>query len=170
MRPIRKNIQLVFQDPYSSLNPRMKVKEIIEEGLKIHKLFESKDEIQNSIISVLEKVGLSENDLDKYPKDFSGGQRQRIAIARALAVKPKFIICDEPVSALDMSIQAQIINLLVQLKNENNLSILFISHDLSVVNFFCERVYVMQKGRIIEDGTCKEIFKNPKEAYTKELF
>ena len=159
MRPIRKNIQLVFQDPYSSLNPRMKVKEIIEEGLKIHKLFESKDEIQNSIISVLEKVGLSDNDLDKYPKDFSGGQRQ-----------PKFIICDEPVSALDMSIQAQIINLLVQLKNENNLSILFISHDLSVVNFFCERVYVMQKGRIIEDGTCKEIFKNPKEAYTKELF
>jgi len=170
MRPIRKNIQLVFQDPYSSLNPRMKVKEIIAEGLITHKLFEFKDEIQDSIISVLEKVGLSDNDLDKYPKDFSGGQRQRIAIARALAVKPKFLICDEPVSALDMSIQAQIINLLVNLKNENNLSILFISHDLSVVNFFCERVYVMQKGRIIEEGTCKEIFKNPKESYTKELF
>jgi oligopeptide transport system ATP-binding protein len=169
MRPFRKNIQLIFQDPYSSLNPRMKVKDLIAEGVKIHKVLDDKNKIKDYVLNVLEKVGLSSNDLNKFPKDFSGGQRQRIAIARALAVEPRFMICDEPVSALDMSIQAQIINLLKKLNNENNLSILFISHDLSVVNFLCDRVYVMQNGRIIESGTCIEIFKNPKELYTEEL-
>jgi oligopeptide transport system ATP-binding protein len=169
MRPFRKNIQLIFQDPYSSLNPRMKVKDLIAEGVKIHKVLDNKNKIKDYVLNVLEKVGLSSNDLNKFPKDFSGGQRQRIAIARALAVEPRFMICDEPVSALDMSIQAQIINLLKKLNNENNLSILFISHDLSVVNFLCDRVYVMQNGRIIESGTCIEIFKNPKELYTEEL-
>ena len=169
MRPLRKNIQLIFQDPYSSLNPRMKVRDLIAEGIRIHKSLESKNNITDLVLNVLEKVGLASNDLDKFPKDFSGGQRQRIAIARALAVEPNFIICDEPVSALDMSIQAQIINLLIKLKKENNLSILFISHDLSVINFLCDRVYVMQNGSIIESDTCNEIFKNPKEIYTKEL-
>ena len=142
---------------------------LIAEGIRIHKSLESKNNITDLVLNVLEKVGLASNDLDKFPKDCSGGQRQRIAIARALAVEPNFIICDEPVSALDMSIQAQIINLLIKLKKENNLSILFISHDLSVINFLCDRVYVMQNGSIIESDTCNEIFKNPKEIYTKEL-
>jgi oligopeptide transport system ATP-binding protein len=169
MRPLRKELQFVFQDPYSSLNPRMSVKGIIAEGIRLHRGLSNKTEIEDEIAHILTTVGLDKDSMRKHPKEFSGGQRQRIAIARALAVEPSFLICDEPVSALDMSIQAQILNLLKMLKIEKNISMLFISHDLAVVNFLCDRAYVMKSGRILEQGRVDRIFNAPKEEYTQDL-
>ncbi len=168
LRPIRKDIQIIFQDPYSSLNPRQKVESIIGEGLLIHGIVK-KSEIRSEVIKLLDDVGLNKEVLDRYPHEFSGGQRQRIAIARALAVRPKFIVCDEPVSALDVSVQAQIINLFFKLKQEYNLTYLFISHDLRVVRYISDRVAVMYLGKIVEIASSEQLYKNPLHPYTKLL-
>ena len=168
LRPIRKDIQIIFQDPYSSLNPRQKVESIIGEGLVIHRIVK-KSEIRSEVIKLLDDVGLNKDVLDRYPHEFSGGQRQRIAIARALAVKPKFIVCDEPVSALDVSVQAQIINLFLKLKEEYNLTYLFISHDLRVIRYISDRVAVMYLGKIVEIASSEQLYKNPLHPYTKLL-
>ena len=168
LRPIRKDIQIIFQDPYSSLNPRQKVESIIGEGLLIHGIVK-KSEIRSEVIKLLDDVGLNKEVLDRYPHEFSGGQRQRIAIARALAVRPKFIVCDEPVSALDVSVQAQIINLFFKLKKEYNLTYLFISHDLRVVRYISDRVAVMYLGKIVEIASSEQLYKNPLHPYTKLL-
>lgn len=168
LRPIRKDIQIIFQDPYSSLNPRQKVESIVGEGLVIHGIVK-KSEIRSEVIKLLDDVGLNEEVLDRYPHEFSGGQRQRIAIARALAVKPKFIVCDEPVSALDVSVQAQIINLFLKLKEEYNLTYLFISHDLRVIRYISDRVAVMYLGKIVEIASSEQLYKNPLHPYTKLL-
>jgi len=163
-----KKVQMVFQNPFASLNPKMKIKDILKEPLDINTKF-SKEEKENLILETIEKVGLKKEHLDQYPHEFSGGQRQRIAIARALILKPELLIADEPVSALDVSIQAQIINLLKDLKNEFNLTIIFISHDLGVVKYIADRTIVMYLGEIVETGTKEEIFESPKHPYTKEL-
>ncbi len=168
IRPLRKNMQMIFQNPYGSLNPRMNVESLITEGMEIHNLH-NKGERRDVAIDLLEKVGLPKYSLNQYPHEFSGGQRQRIAIARALAVKPSFIVCDEPVSALDVSIQAQIVNLLLSLQNEFNLTFLFISHDLRVVKHVSNIVAVMYLGKIVEIATSDEIYKNPLHPYTKIL-
>jgi len=168
IRPLRKNMQMIFQNPYGSLNPRMNVESLITEGMEIHNLH-NKGERRDVAIDLLEKVGLPKYSLNQYPHEFSGGQRQRIAIARALAVKPSFIVCDEPVSALDVSIQAQIVNLLLSLQNEFNLTFLFISHDLRVVKHISNIVAVMYLGKIVEIATSDEIYKNPLHPYTKIL-
>ena len=161
-------VQMIFQNPYSSLNPKMKIRQILSEPLEINTKL-TKEEIRTAVKSTLTKVGLDENCLDMYPHEFSGGQRQRIAIARALILNPEFIIADEPVSALDVSIQAQIINLLKQLKEEYHLTFLFISHDLSVIKYISDRVAVMYLGEIVETGKTEEIFNNPKHPYTQAL-
>ena len=164
----RSDIQMIFQDPYSSLNPRMIVKDIIQEPMDIQgQLIAS--EREEKVLFLLNKVGLSKEQSTRYPHEFSGGQRQRIGIARALATDPKIIIADEPVSALDVSIRAQIINLLLDLKESMRMSYLFISHDMNVVRHFCDRVAVMYLGKILEIGSKKEIFQNPKHPYTKAL-
>ncbi len=168
MRPFRKDMQIIFQDPYSSLNPRMTISSMLSEALKIHKIV-PKEDIQKEIASLLDVVGLPASYANRYPHEFSGGQRQRIGIARALSVKPKLIICDEAVSALDVSIQAQIINLLKELQNEYNLTYLFISHDLSVVEHISDRVAVMYAGELQEIAEVKELFKNTLHPYTKAL-
>ena len=168
IRPLRKNMQMIFQNPYGSLNPRMNVESLVTEGMEIHNLH-NKGERRNVAIDLLEKVGLAKYTLNKYPHEFSGGQRQRIAIARALAVKPSFIVCDEPVSALDVSVQAQIVNLLLSLQDEFNLTYLFISHDLRVVKHISDIVAVMYLGKIVEIATSDEIYKNPLHPYTKIL-
>jgi len=168
LRRLRPSMQLIFQDPYGSLNPRMNVKSIIAEGLKFHKLETRKGEEQG-VAELLEMVGLKPKDMSRYPHEFSGGQRQRISIARALSVNPKFIIADEPVSALDVSIQAQILNLLMELKETLNLTYLFISHDLVVVKHISDRVAVMHRGKIVETATTSELFQNPTHPYTKTL-
>jgi len=168
LRRLRPSMQLIFQDPYGSLNPRMNVKSIIAEGLKFHKLETRKGEEQG-VAELLEMVGLKGRDMSRYPHEFSGGQRQRISIARALSVNPKFIIADEPVSALDVSIQAQILNLLMELKETLNLTYLFISHDLVVVKHISDRVAVMHRGKIVETATTSELFQNPTHPYTKTL-
>jgi oligopeptide/dipeptide ABC transporter ATP-binding protein len=168
LRPIRKDIQIIFQDPYSSLNPRQKVESIVGEGMLIHGIV-NKSDIRNEVIKLLEDVGLNKEALSRYPHEFSGGQRQRIAVARALAVRPKFIVCDEPVSALDVSVQAQIINLFFKLKQEYNLTYLFISHDLRVVRYISDRVAVMYLGKIVEIASSEELYKNPLHPYTKLL-
>lgn len=170
MRLLRKDIQIIFQDPYSSLNPRMTVGQIIGEGLTTHRFFKAGDpKMKEYIIKVMEQCGLQDYMLHRYPHQFSGGQRQRICIARALAVKPKFIVCDECVSALDVSIQSQIINLLEELKEKENLTYLFISHDLSVVRYISDRIGVMYLGNMVEMGTAEEVFSDPRHPYTVAL-
>lgn len=161
-------VQMIFQNPYSSLNPKMKIGEILREPLEINTKLK-KDEIEKIVEEKISKVGLDKNCLKLYPHEFSGGQRQRIAIARSLVLNPKFIIADEPVSALDVSIQAQIINLLKELKDDFNLTFLFISHDLSVIKYLSDRIAIMYLGEIIEIGKTEEIFAEPKHPYTKAL-
>ncbi|MCM1338602.1 MAG: dipeptide ABC transporter ATP-binding protein [Muribaculaceae bacterium] len=163
-----KTMQIIFQNPYSSLNPKMKIGQILSEPLEINTSL-SKKEIRNIVEDKINKVGLDSSVLELYPHEFSGGQRQRIAIARSLILNPEVIIADEPVSALDVSIQAQIINLLKQLKNDFNLTFLFISHDLSVIRYISDRIAVMYLGQVVELGTTEEIFSTPKHPYTKAL-
>ena len=170
MRILRKDIQIIFQDPYSSLNPRMTIGQIIGEGLTTHKFFKPGDpQMKEYILDVMAQCGLQDYMLHRYPHQFSGGQRQRICIARALAVKPKFIVCDECVSALDVSIQSQIINLLEELKEKEKLTYLFISHDLSVVRYISDRIGVMYLGNMVELGTAEEVFSDPRHPYTVAL-
>lgn len=169
LRYLRKDFQIIFQDPYSSLNPRMTVGEAIMEPLKVHDLYNSKTERKEKVIDLLEKVGLEADHFKRYPHQFSGGQRQRICIARSLGLKPKFILCDESVSALDVSVQAQVLNLLQDLKDEFDLSYIFISHDLSVIKFIADNVMVMQHGKIVERGDVESVINNPKQAYTQML-
>ena len=168
MKPYRKHIQMIFQDPYSSLNPRMLVRDIIKESLDINSTLNENQKLEK-VYWLLEKVGLSSEQSNRYPHEFSGGQRQRIGIARALATEPEIIIADEPVSALDVSIQAQIINLMMDLQSEFKLSIIFIAHDLSVVKHISDRVGVMNLGQLVELNTTQEIFSNPNHDYTQEL-
>jgi oligopeptide transport system ATP-binding protein len=168
LRPLRRNFQMIFQDPAESLDPRMSVRSILEEPFIIHGLG-SRTERASEVAGLLDKVGLPSSAADRYAFEFSGGQRQRIGIARALALKPKLIICDEPVSALDVSIQSQILNLLVELQKDFGLSYLFIAHDLSVVKHVSDRVAVMYLGKIVELATADEIYRNPRHAYTKAL-
>lgn len=169
LRDLRKEMQIIFQDPYASLNPRMTVSEIIAEPIKIHKLAKSKEELDNKVSSLMSTVGLSERLYNSYPHELDGGRRQRIGIARALAVDPKFIVCDEPVSALDVSIQAQILNLMQDLQKEFGLTYMFITHDLSVVKHISNRIAVMYLGQLVELADSKELFKNPLHPYTNAL-
>ena len=168
MRAARRHMQMIFQDPYSSLNPRMKARDIVDEPLIIHKLG-SKHEREARVAELFRLVGLDPAHLDRYPHEFSGGQRQRIGLARALALEPKFIIADEPVSALDVSIQAQVINLLMDLQQRLQLTYLFIAHDLRLVRHICRRVAVMYLGRIVEMGDTESIFASPAHPYTRAL-
>jgi len=168
MRRMRKDLQMVFQDPYASLNPRMTIKQILMESLAVHNIG-TREERLATIEEMIEIVGLRKEHLNRHPHDFSGGQRQRIGIARALVVKPKLIIADEPVSALDVSIQSQILNLLKDLKKEFNLTLMFISHDLSVVKHLCDRVAVMYLGRVVEIADKRTLFDNPSHPYTRAL-
>ncbi|MCI9143930.1 MAG: ATP-binding cassette domain-containing protein [Lachnospiraceae bacterium] len=170
MRLLRKDLQIIFQDPYSSLNPRLTIGQIIEEGLVTHKFYKhGSPKMRDHIVETMKKCGLQEYMLHRYPHQFSGGQRQRVAIARALAVGPKFIVCDECVSALDVSIQSQIINLLQELKEKENLTYMFISHDLSVVRYISDRICVMYLGNIVELGDAKTVFEDPRHPYTVAL-
>jgi oligopeptide transport system ATP-binding protein len=168
-KEIHKKIQMIFQDPMSSLDPRMKVSDIIAEGLDVHKLYKSKEERLQKVFAVLKAVGLSADYINRYPHEFSGGQRQRISIARVLIMEPQFIIADEPISSLDVSIQAQIVNLLKQIQKEQNLTYLFIAHDLAMVKYISDRIGVMFNGRLIELATAQEIYDNPLHPYTKSL-
>ena len=168
LRAMRKNLQMVFQDPFASLNPRMRVGEIVGEGLLIHGLG-MRAEQQQKVISMLKRVGLAETDMQKYPHEFSGGQRQRIGIARALVLQPKVVVCDEPVSALDVSIQAQILLLLKELQAEMSLSYVFISHDLRVVRHIADEIVVMHKGKIVEQGSVVNVYEHPQHEYTQNL-
>ncbi|WP_316829725.1 ABC transporter ATP-binding protein [Pedobacter aquatilis] len=169
LRKLRKDIQIIFQDPYASLNPKLTIGQSILEPLQVHKLLKNDTERKAKVLELLHKVGLNETHYNRYPHEFSGGQRQRVVIARALALKPKFIICDESVSALDVSVQAQVLNLIKDLQHEFGLTYIFISHDLAVVKHISDRILVMNKGKIEEEGFPEEIFNNPKAAYTKKL-
>ena len=164
-----KDVQMIFQDPYASLDSRMKVRDIIAEGIDIHHLASTKEERNQMVDELLETVGLNREHANRYPHEFSGGQRQRIGIARALALNPKFIVCDEAISALDVSIQAQIVNLLKKLQKEKGLTYLFIAHDLSMVKYISDRIAVMYHGRIVEMGSAECVYTNPQHAYTKSL-
>jgi peptide/nickel transport system ATP-binding protein/oligopeptide transport system ATP-binding protein len=168
LRQQRKNLQMVFQDPFASLNPRMKVGEIVGEGLLIHKLG-SVAEQKEKTMQMLNRVGLQASDAEKYPHQFSGGQRQRIGIARALVLQPKVVVCDEPVSALDVSVQAQILLLLKELQHEMALSYIFISHDLRVVRHIADDIVVMNKGKIVEIGKVDDVYRAPQQEYTQHL-
>ena len=168
IKGFRKNAQVIFQDPYASLNPRMTVGDIICEGINNFKMYNKSDK-QNRIYELLRLVGLNKEHASRFPHEFSGGQRQRIGIARALAIEPKFIVCDEPISALDVSIQAQIVNLLIDLQNEFDLTYLFIAHDLSMVKHISDRVGVMYLGCMVELGKSDELYKNPQHPYTQAL-
>ncbi|PJE27957.1 peptide/nickel transport system ATP-binding protein/oligopeptide transport system ATP-binding protein [Pseudooceanicola antarcticus] len=168
LRSFRKQMQIIFQDPYASLNPREKVRDILSHPLKLHGIG-SREDRTDRVVSLLEKVGLGADQLDRFPHEFSGGQRQRIGIARALAVEPQFIVADEPVSALDVSIQAQVINLLEDLCQDLGLTMLFIAHDLGVVEHFCDRVIVMYLGRVVEMGRSVDLYSNPNHPYTQAL-
>ncbi|MDB5155933.1 MAG: transporter ATP-binding protein [Mucilaginibacter sp.] len=169
LRNIRRNIQIIFQDPYSSLNPRLTIGESIMEPLQVHNLYNNNTQRKQKVLELLERVNLLPEHFNRYPYEFSGGQRQRIVIARALALQPKFIICDESVSALDVSVQAQVLNLIRDLQQEFNLTYIFISHDLSVIKHISDRMMVMNKGEIVEIGDPDDIYNHPKEEYTKRL-
>ncbi len=169
LKTLRKDIQIIFQDPYSSLNPRLSVGSALMEVLKVHNVLNTEQERKEYILYLLDKVNLLPRHYNNYPHEFSGGQRQRVCIARALALKPKFVICDESVSALDVSVQAQVLNLLVNLREEFDLTYIFISHDLSVVKFISDRIAVMNAGKIVETGYAQEIYEHPQEEYTKRL-
>lgn len=168
LRSVRRNLQMVFQDPFASLNPRMRVGEIVGEGLLIHGLGSTAEQ-QKKVVAMLKRVGLTEADMQKYPHEFSGGQRQRIGIARALVLQPKVVVCDEPVSALDVSIQAQILLLLKELQQEMALSYIFISHDLRVVRHIADDIVVMYQGQVVEFGKVAEIYDHPQHIYTQNL-
>ncbi len=169
MKQVRTKIQIVFQDPYASLNPRKTILESIGEALLYHEIVKTKDDQVDQVAALLKQVGLSPDVMKRYPHEFSGGQQQRICIGRALAMQPKLIVCDEAVSALDVSVQAQILNLLAELKETLNLSYLFITHDLSVVRYLCDRVVVMHMGKIVESTDVTTLFENPQDPYTKKL-
>lgn len=169
LRHMRRKMQMIFQDPFASLNPRMSVGNIVSEPLKIHKIIQNKVELQEYVEALLQRVGLNPYYVNRYPHEFSGGQRQRIGIARALALKPTFIVADEPISALDVSIQAQVVNLLEDLQQEFNLTYLFIAHDLSMVRHICDRVAVMYLGKIVEIGPTDAVYDNPLHPYTQAL-
>ena len=164
-----KKVQMIFQDPQASLNPRMTVGDIVAEGIDIHKLANSKQERMEKVYKLLEIVGLNREHASRFPHEFSGGQRQRIGIARALAVDPEVLVCDEPISALDVSIQAQVVNLLKDLQRERNLTLLFIAHDLSMVKYISDRVAVMYRGKVVELGTPEAVYGDPVHSYTKSL-
>ena len=166
--PLRREMQMIFQDPFASLNPRMTVREILEEPLIIHKMGDRNERL-DTVVEMLDLVQLDSESLTRYPHAFSGGQRQRIGIARALILRPNLVVCDESVSALDVSVQAQIINLLEELQTELGLTYVFVAHDLSVVQHICDRVLVMHQGRVVESGAVDDIFANPRENYTKLL-
>ena len=170
MRPLREKIQIIFQDPYASLNPRMSVFDIIAEPLLVHHLYQDKADLEKKVLDLLHRVGLDDYHANRYPHEFSGGQRQRINIARALAMDVKLLVCDEPVSALDVSVQAQVLNLLKQLKDSLGLTYIFISHDLSVVKYISDRIIIMYLGRVMEIGNAEEVYANPVHPYTKALF
>lgn len=169
MRPLRQEVQMIFQDPFSSLDPRQTVMQLISEPIKEHKLLKSKKEIEKRTLELMETVGLAERYINVYPHELDGGRRQRIGIARALAVQPKLIVCDEPVSALDVSIQAQILNLLRELQEKFGLTYIFITHDLSVVKYFSDDIAVMYLGQMVEKAPSDMLFKNPLHPYTKAL-
>jgi oligopeptide/dipeptide ABC transporter ATP-binding protein len=169
MREVRRDFQMIFQDPYASLNPRMTVEEIVGEPLEIHHMYKSRKDRINRVIELLQLVGLNEEHALRFPHEFSGGQRQRIGIARALALNPKFIVCDEPISALDVSIQAQVVNLLKKLQNELGLTYLFIAHDLSMVRYISDKVGVMYLGQMMELAKSEELYLNPIHPYTRAL-
>lgn len=169
LRSYRRAVQVVFQDPFASLNPRMSVYSIISEPLRIHEIVRKKEDLKGRVVELLELVGLKEEHMHRYPHQFSGGQRQRISIARALALSPEVIVADEPLSSLDVSIQAQILNLMNELRERENLTYIFISHDLNVVNYFADRVAVMYLGRVVEEAEAEQLFNNPLHPYTELL-
>ena len=169
IKEFTKKIQMIFQDPQASLNPRMTVGDIVAEGIDIHKLASSKKERMEKVYSLLEIVGLNREHASRFPHEFSGGQRQRIGIARALGVDPEILVCDEPISALDVSIQAQVVNLLKDLQKQRNLTLLFIAHDLSMVKYISDRVAVMYRGKVVELGKPEDVYINPVHSYTKSL-
>ncbi|MDY0394332.1 ABC transporter ATP-binding protein [Virgibacillus halophilus] len=169
LNELHKQMQMIFQDPYASLNPRMKVNEVIAEGIDIHGLAKNNKERRDKVQALLETVGLNKDHANRYPHEFSGGQRQRIGIARALAVNPEFIIADEPISALDVSIQAQVVNLLRNLQKEKDLTYLFIAHDLSMVKYISDRIGVMYFGKMVELATSEDLYRNPMHPYTQSL-
>lgn len=168
-KEFHRNMQMIFQDPYASLNPRKKVEDIIAEGIDIHRLAKSGEERSEMVFSLLETVGLNKEHANRYPHEFSGGQRQRIGIARALAVDPEFVIADEPISALDVSIQAQVVNLLRKLQKEKGLTYLFIAHDLSMVKYISDRIGVMYAGKLVELASSEDLYHNPMHPYTQSL-